>query len=381
MFQERLNALGVRHLWRLAHRVGMRGDFARTLNPKSVGVERIEQQLFAGAYTLEQLERCIAETASITDPTPVAQAVTAAVADPVAAALEALQTALSSKGSSGGLTEDQVTALVLDLLDKRNARPITVESPRATVTLTERLHSIFEDVLMCVTTRNNSGERLSPWVWGPAGSGKSTLGKQIAKSLDLPFYSTSAVQSKYDLMGFVSPNGDPESLMTPFRRAYEFGGVFLFDDIDRSSANAFSAFNQALANGICAFPDKVVKRHADTAIIATANTPGSGGTSQYSGAQRQDGATLDRFRRIRCDYDEALEVDMAGDQRDWALFVQAVRRSVAAQGLQILVTPRATEDGAALLRNGVSRSKVEQWCLFDGLDQSTVDRIRMGVSA
>jgi len=375
MITSKLENLSARHLWRVASHIGMKGDPARLLSPKSVGVERVVEYCARLGITVEGIDAAIAATAEASKAPPAAS-VQGAVGD----ALAALQAALANQSAHGaGMSEDAVTALVVELLDARNARPIVVETPRATVTMTERLHLKFDTVLKILTTRDPSGHRLNAWVWGPAASGKSTLGKQIAKALDLPFHATSAIQSKYDLLGFVSPSLDRSSLETPFRLAFENGGVFLFDDIDRSSPQAFAAFNLALANGVCAFPDRVVKRHPDCTIIAAANTNGGGATSQYNAAQKIDAATLDRFQRVSFGYDEDLELTLAGSHRDWGLFVQAVRRSVAAQGLSLLVTPRATIAGAALLDAGMSLDEVKDCCLFNGCDASTVARIVAGL--
>ena len=91
---------------------------------------------------------------------------------------------------------------------------------------------------------------------GPAGSGKTTLAAQIAKMFDLPFYFNGALSSEYKLTGFMDANG--KLVRTPFREAYEHGGVYLFDEIDGSMPDALLAFNAALSNGHADFPDGTV---------------------------------------------------------------------------------------------------------------------------
>jgi cobaltochelatase CobS len=376
MYQDRLNTLGVRHLWRLANHVGMRGDFARILNPKSVGIERIAAHLTAGNYTVDGLEQAIAATTAAGE--KVAEAVATAT-DPVASALEALQTALAGKAAAAaGLDEAAVTALVVDLLDKRNARHLNVTVADHTTEVEGRAHSMFERVLRIVNTRA-SGRRLHVWLTGPSGSGKSYLAAQVAKASGLPFYCTGAVSDKYSLIGFINAGDNGErNLMTEFRKAFEFGGVFAWDEIDASNPAALCAFNDALSNGRCAFPDRTVEQHADFVAMASANTWGNGATAEYVGRTRIDAATLNRFVRVAIDYDETLERDLAGAHREWALFVQAVRRSVATNGLKVLITPRHTIQGAALLEAGMSREDVEAMTVFAGLDAATIDRIRLG---
>ena len=197
----------------------------------------------------------------------------------------------------------------------------------------------------------------------------------MAAASGLDFYTTGAVQTPFQLVGFVSPTGDAATLQTPFRMAFEQGGVFCWDEVDASDARALCAFNEALANGRYAFPDRVVTAHSDFVCIASANTWGGGATQDYVGRTRIDAAFLNRFVRVAVDYDEALEMALAGDQAAWAARVQRIRQSVRAQGLKILVTPRHTMQGAALLAAGFPRSEVEQMTVYAGLDAATIAKI------
>lgn len=90
------------------------------------------------------------------------------------------------------------------------------------------------------------------YLYGPAGSGKTTGAAQAAKALGLEFYFTGKLSDEYGLLGFKNATG--ETVRTPFREAYEHGGLFLFDEYDGSNPNAVVAMNAALANKICSFP-------------------------------------------------------------------------------------------------------------------------------
>ncbi len=72
------------------------------------------------------------------------------------------------------------------------------------------------------------------WLYGEAGSGKSTAAEQMADELDLSFRSISLgpSTSKSDLMGYRDATGEYRS--TAYRETYEDGGVFLFDEIDNA---------------------------------------------------------------------------------------------------------------------------------------------------
>jgi hypothetical protein len=260
-------------------------------------------------------------------------------------------------------------------------RPMVIEI-RTDGTVTGKLdgqqtHESFAHIVKIISTRV-AGRRLHCWMTGPSGSGKSFLGKQAAEAVKLPYYPVGAMQSKYDLIGYKSPSGDPTTLQTPLRMAFEFGGVLGFDDCDASDPRAFAAFNELLANGRYAFPDKVVETHANFVCIASANTWGTGATADYVGRNKIDAATLSRFVRVSVGYDEALERDMVGPSgKDWAVFVQSVRKAVVKEGIKVLITPRHTLQGAALLAAGIDRKDVMAMTVFAGLDTDTVKRLRV----
>jgi MoxR-like ATPase len=249
-------------------------------------------------------------------------------------------------------------------------------------------HYMMADVLKALAAKCHA------WLPGPAGSGKSTLGRQCGTVLGYsdpepnePFetamriHMTGAIETPFQLTGYRSPNGDPATLMTPFRKAWQFGGLFIFDDVDRSNPKALAAFNEALANGHCAFPDGVVKAHETFLCIATANTFGLGGGTDYVGAARLDKATLDRFVYFEIPYDVRQEKAIArglDSERgpEWCAFVQKVRAACKSLGLKHLVTPRSTYKGLRLLAAGLERDKVETATVYAGLDSETLARVK-----
>lgn len=179
---------------------------------------------------------------------------------------------------------------------------------------------------------------------GPAGSGKTTLAEQAAKVLETEFFFTARVVSESKLLGYKDAKGDYQR--TAFRDWCERGGVFLFDEIDASCPAALTAFNQALANRHCAFPDQLVKLHKDCKAIAAANTVGTGANRQYVGRNRLDGATLDRFVMLTCEYDANIEKALAGDCQQWFDIVQKYRKAADDLALAHIISPRATKAGA-----------------------------------
>lgn len=217
---------------------------------------------------------------------------------------------------------------------------------------------------------------LNVYLVGPAGSGKTHAAIQCAKALGVPFHFTGAVASEFKLTGFIDAQG--RIVSTEFRKAFEQGGLFLFDEIDASYPQAVLAFNAALANDYMDFPDKRVQRHEKFFCIAAANTYGQGADRQYVGRNQLDAASLDRFVFMDWKYDEKLETALAGNEA-WSSHVQKVRRFVEDNKIRHVVSPRASIFGAKLLAAGISREEVETVILWKGMDEATRNKITEGL--
>ncbi len=272
--------------------------------------------------------------------------------------IAALLTQLTANGQAP-VDAEQVRGIVREELDSRPNRTIKVQRPDGTAKI-EGAHYAAERVIRTLAAG------VHVWLAGPAGSGKTTLAEQAAEALGLSFYSTGAVTSDFRLVGYTTATG--ELVRTPFREAFEHGGVFLFDEIDASHPMALVALNQALANQRFTFPDGMVPRHPDFKVIAAGNTYGHGATSDYVGRTRIDAATLDRFAFVAIGYDEDVEHQMAGQRPEWARYVQNARAAVQEHGIRHVISPRATEQGARMLEAGIPMPDVVDAVLRKGLD-------------
>jgi hypothetical protein len=87
-----------------------------------------------------------------------------------------------------------------------------------------------------------------------------------------------------------------------------------------------------------------------------------------------DAATLDRFAFKVCEYDENLEIAISCNA-NWARRVQSIRAAVAAAGERLLISPRATINGAKLLKAGVRQEEVEEAVIWRGVNRDVRDRI------
>ena len=223
-------------------------------------------------------------------------------------------------------------------------------------------HYDFEKILRTITAK------VPVALVGPAGSGKTTIVRNVSKALDIEFSSqaVSAQSTVFDFFGYKNATGD--YVGTLFRDRYENGGVFLLDEFDAGNPNVLAALNQAFANEVAPFPDKMINKHEDFIPVMAGNTFGHGGTIEYVGRNKIDAATLDRFAFIYVDYDEDLEYKLATNQ-DWCNRVQGFRKLIKDKKVKTIVSPRATFLGCSLLEAGLSQNDVEEMLLYKGLNQ------------
>jgi MoxR-like ATPase len=184
------------------------------------------------------------------------------------------------------------------------------------------------------------------------------------------------VEDETPLLGYILGK---HLVRTPFREAYEHGGLFLIDEFCASNPNAVNAINAALANGYCAFPDGIVKRHANFICIAADNTDGSGPTARYPGRNVLDGASLDRFAMIDWDYDLDLERKLGAAQPQWTRYVQALRVMADNHAMGALITPRATIKGGMMLSAGMAWDDVATAYLWRKMSKDDARRLQAQV--
>lgn len=190
---------------------------------------------------------------------------------------------------------------------------------------------------------------------GPAGCGKTTIGRQIAESLDLEFGSVclTAGASETWLFGRQTPTGFIEGM---FSKLYKNGGVFLADEMDAADANLLLAINTALANGVMYNPinGEQFSRHENFFFIGACNTFGKGADHVYTGRNQLDAATLDRFVIIQVDYNEKLETKLLKDL-ELRKFLKTMRKEIQTKGYNEIVSTRAFDYAGKLTNAGFEK--------------------------
>lgn len=176
--------------------------------------------------------------------------------------------------------------------------------------LGEGFHHLTGYVVKLATARQNV------MLIGPAGTGKSHIAKQVASLIrteahpdGLPYGETPMTPgaTRGDLLGRHTVSG---FIPSQFVEIYSGGGVFNFEEIDASDPSMLIVVNNALASDSLfnSANGEVYKKHPDFIALATANTFGLGSDSKYTGREKLDLATIDRFRmgRVVVTLDENL---------------------------------------------------------------------------
>lgn len=273
--------------------------------------------------------------------------------------LQLIEAALPA-ASSQGVDEETLRKIVAEEYSRRNPEKIVInKTDGTTVKLDAHLHPMFKKVLALVAAGVNV------LLVGPAGCGKTTMAELIAKALkrDYGALHCTAGASESQLTGWLLPVGKGRNageftyVPSEFVKLYEKGNsVFLLDEIDASDPNMLLVINSALANGALHVPQRHdhphVKRGKNAAIIAAANTYGSGADRVYAGRNQLDAATLDRFYVVEMDYDRELEAKLAPKNIcEWAW---RLRDAAKEAKLRRVVSTRMIQKVATAVEAGIS---------------------------
>jgi cobaltochelatase CobS len=310
-----------------------------------------------------------------TRPEPTAPVTAPAGADPrfaqLASLLGELTTATVDATQVHAIVDERLRGLVL---------PVQVEIKRDGVV--RKVEGLAHKVLATVIKRM---QRKHVLMVGPAGTGKSHIAHQAADALGFEFYSISLTPQTpaSAITGYMTATG--EYIGTAFRQAFEHGGVFLFDEADNGHPSTLGIINSALANGSMAFPDGMVKRHADFRCVASANTYGRGPDRAYVGRQALDAAFLDRFTVLTVDVDEALEealclaTGLDGVRVKAALaYVRHLRARAYEYKMPLVFSPRRSESMCDALADGFTVAEAVEMEIRRGISDADWRKVADG---
>lgn len=147
------------------------------------------------------------------------------------------------------------------------------------------------------------------YVFGPTGSGKTSLIRQLAARLNYPVFEvTGHGRLEFDdLAGHLSvENGSMTFQYGPLALAMRHGGLFLLNEMDLLDPATSVGLNGVLDGAPLSLPmngGEVIMPHPMFRFVATANTNGGDDESGlYQGVLRQNLAFMDRFRLCQVGY-------------------------------------------------------------------------------
>ena len=284
--------------------------------------------------------------------------------------------------SAGRFARDEAVRVVAETVAEQVPPVVEVRVAEADpIRIGGHSHVVLPDVLLAL------GAGCHVLLVGPAGTGKSMMARQSAEAFGQGFHALSLgpTTPMSKIFGYYDAHGQYHG--TPFRSAFEHGGLMLLDELDSGHPGLLAELNQALSIRSCAFADGMVAAHPEFRLIATANTYGTGGDRQYVGRQALDAATLDRFVVIDVPVDEDLEERIAlahapSRPEDTLRVIEEVRRlraTAAEKRLPVMFSPRAGIDAAKLLQAGASVEQAIRWRVVRGM--SAAHRSALGLAA
>jgi len=144
-------------------------------------------------------------------------------------------------------------------------------------------------------------------LYGETGTGKTELLLFIADLLNEPVYLVkchSALMPE-DLEGARTLNNGKTPFMPgPAVRAYAYGGLLIFDEMDKLNLATQPAIHGLVESKPWPVEQvgKTIIKHPNCRVAATGNTTGEGGNEFYVSSQRMDDALRSRIGWIRTDY-------------------------------------------------------------------------------
>ena len=246
---------------------------------------------------------------------------------------------------------------------------IKLQKVDGTTTERETTFAVTEDYKQVL---NCAANRLPVYLFGPAGTGKTTFAMEIAKDLNLPCYIQGTTNDIFALQGIKLPNGD--YIKSNVQKAVENGGVLLLDECDSYPEDVQTWFNSLLANRKISFTNcGTIEAHKDLVIIGAGNTNGNGQNDKYL-RQQFDGAFLNRFAiKKHIGYSQCAEDNI---NKDSAEFIRLLRKADKTNSL--ILSYRTISFLPQLEQLFGAKGAIES-NITDVLDKTTIEQLKYNI--
>lgn len=187
------------------------------------------------------------------------------------------------------------------------------------------------------------------WMVGPAGCGKSTMARSVAKSLNLPYLCISCGigTSATEFIGYKYPSRES----TKFAEYYAKPSVILIDEMTALDPCVAQILNAALANDEIETTTGLVHRNPNCIIIATSNTFGLGADRQYVANNQLDASTIDRFIGGIIEIDYSSSYEKKKYDKEVVEYVNYLREIIKDNSLRRIASTRMIQAGHKLKMN------------------------------
>jgi cobaltochelatase CobS len=146
--------------------------------------------------------------------------------------------------------------------------------------------------------------KIPVYLWGHAGTGKTTIFEQIAARTKRPFFRvqhTANMEEEHIVGGWRLRDGKTFFELGPLAMAMKYGWLYMADEYDFGRPEVTSVYQAVLEGKPLVIKEadlanRVIRPHPDFRICATGNTNGQGDESGlYQGTNVQNSANYERF--------------------------------------------------------------------------------------
>lgn len=201
-----------------------------------------------------------------------------------------------------------------------------------------------------------------PYLWGPSGTGKSFMVKQVADLLGMTYLKAGKITEPYSILGYNDPQG--RYRITPTFISALYGYLLSLDEFDNGNPDTQVVLNDIYSEllnkmdhpeELCEvmFGDDIpVDINPNFRMIAAGNTSGEGENSVFSSRGKMDESIQERMTPIYIDYDNRVEEKILKEYPAWYKFFVDFRKACANyasnNGLETPAGTTTTRDSAAI---------------------------------
>ena len=282
-------------------------------------------------------------------------------------------------------TLDEVKVLILEALEKQGKpepRVLEIKQDSKPPVTIEGGHAYLDRVVKLVAAG------IPVYLWGPAGSGKTTAAMQVAKALSRESEIDTLDPSTFRSMiqGYMTPDGKP--VHTSFTRCWTEGKLYVADETDNGPGHVQTLFNSALANGHAPLAWGNMERGANFGFVGTGNTPGAP-TRAFPDRRPMSAAFKDRLYFVYWPIDPRIEAEIGQTGLSTTLPARKPRKITATAWVEwvvklrawaetnmptLMITPRASILGIKALELGETPAEVAAGLIFRGCDSEMVTK-------